>query len=126
MDGDGRSRSLALQTTMVTMYNVVEQASPLLLSLRTPKFEIEHRSEPALGRSEIENVSTVSEERERSECSNYTIDLRSCPSLPSLPFVCSVIPSICQSGQRSRSCCEMWGQWTVGRIRSFHALNCPI
>ena len=74
------ARSLAVQTTMVTMYNVVEQASPLLLSLLTPKFEIEHRSEPALGRSEIENVSTVSEEGERSECSNYTIDLRSSPS----------------------------------------------
>ena len=48
MDGDGRpkrgARSLALQTTMVTMYNVVEQASrPLAPSLRTPKFEIEHR-----------------------------------------------------------------------------------
>ena len=65
MDGDGRrGRSPALQTTMVTMYNVVEQASPLALSLRTPKFEIEHRSEPALGGREIENVSTVSEERE--------------------------------------------------------------
>ena len=43
MDGDGRlgrSRSPALQTTMVTMYNVVEQASPLLLSLRTPNLKL--------------------------------------------------------------------------------------
>ena len=66
MDGDGRS--LALRTTMVTMYNVVEQASPLLLSLRTPKFEIEHRGareRASAWRSEIENVSTVSEERGR-------------------------------------------------------------
>ena len=70
---------------------VVVQASPFSpsrpLSPRSPKFEIEHRG--ALGVSEIENVSTVSE-----ECSNYTIDLRSC---------CYVVPSICQSTERSRS-----------------------
>ena len=91
---------------MVTLY-VVEQASPFspALQLDSPKFEIEHRG--ALGgRSEIENVSTVSE-----ECSNYTIDLRSCCSfnLPEHREV-TIPPAILG--------CEAASEWTVGLIPS--------